>query len=78
MDEKGILIEYVRFFWKRTTLERLKNDQMAGQFSIDKCKAHNCFISFKKEDEYYKDHIPKRLGSERITGQALDHWETCQ
>lgn len=36
--------------------------------------AHNCFISFKKEDEYYKDQILKRLGAERITGKALDRW----
>lgn len=36
--------------------------------------AHNCFISFKKEDEYYKDQILKKLGAERITGKALDRW----
>lgn len=34
--------------------------------------SHKCFISFKKEDEYYKDQILKKLGSERITGKALD------
>ena len=28
--------------------------------------AHNCFISFKKEDEYYKDQILKRLGAKRL------------
>lgn len=36
--------------------------------------SHNCFISFKKEDEYYKNQILKKLGSERITGKALDRW----
>lgn len=36
--------------------------------------SHNCFISFKKEDEYYKNQILKKLGSERINGKALDRW----
>ena len=33
---------------------------------------HNCFISFKKEDEYYKNRIIEKLGKERIQGKALD------
>ena len=36
--------------------------------------SHNCFISFKKEDNFYKDQILKKLGRERITGKALDKW----
>lgn len=36
--------------------------------------SHNCFISFKKEDEYYKNQILKKLGNERIRGKALDKW----
>lgn len=36
--------------------------------------SHNCFISFKKEDEYYKNQILNKLGKERITGKALDCW----
>ena len=36
--------------------------------------AHNCFISFKKEDINYKDKILKKLGQERIKGKALDKW----
>jgi hypothetical protein len=36
--------------------------------------SHKCFISFKKEDNYYKDKILERLGIERIKGKALDKW----
>ena len=36
--------------------------------------SHNCFISFKKEDEYYKNEILRKLGNERIKGKALDKW----
>lgn len=36
--------------------------------------SHNCFISFKKEDEYYKNKILDKLGNERIQGKALDEW----
>lgn len=36
--------------------------------------SHKCFVSFKKEDKYYKDEIIKKLGEERITGKALDRW----
>ena len=36
--------------------------------------SHNCFISFKKEDIYYKDQIIKKLGKENIGGKALDRW----
>lgn len=36
--------------------------------------SHNCFISFKKEDDYYKEKILTKLGSERILGRALDEW----
>ena len=36
--------------------------------------SHNCFISFKKEDERYKTAILKKLGKERILGRALDTW----
>ena len=32
----------------------------------------NCFISFKKEDEKYKDKILVKLGKQRIHGKALD------
>lgn len=35
---------------------------------------HKCFISFKKEDERYKDKILKKLGQERIKGRALNKW----
>lgn len=34
--------------------------------------SHRCFISFKKEDEVYKDRIIAKLGKERIVGKALD------
>jgi len=36
--------------------------------------SHRCFISFKKEDEYYKKEILDKLGEERIKGKALDRW----
>lgn len=36
--------------------------------------SHKCFISFKKEDEVYKDRIITKLGKERIIGRALDEW----
>lgn len=36
--------------------------------------SHNCFISFKKEDDCYKEKILTKLGSERILGRALDEW----
>ena len=36
--------------------------------------SHNCFISFKKEDEYFKNEIVKKLGRERIVGKSLDTW----
>lgn len=36
--------------------------------------SHNCFISFKKEDEDYKKEILRKLGNERIKGKALDKW----
>ena len=36
--------------------------------------SHNCFISFKKEDEDYKNEILRKLGNERIKGKALDKW----
>ena len=36
--------------------------------------SHNCFISFKKEDEYYKDEIIKRLQEGQIQGKSLDRW----
>ena len=36
--------------------------------------SHNCFISFKKEDDYYKREILTKLGSKRILGRALDKW----
>lgn len=36
--------------------------------------SHRCFISFKKEDEVYKDRIIAKLGKERIIGRALDEW----
>ena len=36
--------------------------------------SHNCFISFKKEDDSYKETILTKLGSERILGRALDEW----
>ncbi|MGI6377830.1 MAG: TIR domain-containing protein [Bacilli bacterium] len=36
--------------------------------------SHCCFISFKKEDTYYKDKILEKLGRERIQGKSLDKW----
>lgn len=36
--------------------------------------SHRCFISFKKEDTFYKEEILKKLGKERIVGKALDRW----
>lgn len=36
--------------------------------------SHNCFVSFKKEDVYYKNQIIKKLGKEKIAGKALDRW----
>ncbi len=36
--------------------------------------SHSCFISFKKEDEHYKDKIIEKLGKERIVGKSLDTW----
>lgn len=36
--------------------------------------SHNCFISFKKEDERYRDEIIKKLGQHRIVGKSLDEW----
>jgi len=36
--------------------------------------SHRCFISFKKEDLYFKNEILKKLGSEKIKGKALDKW----
>ena len=35
---------------------------------------HNCFISFKKEDIYYKNKIVETLGEENILGKSLDEW----
>lgn len=36
--------------------------------------SHNCFISFKKEDSYYKDEISKILAEGQIQGRSLDKW----
>lgn len=36
--------------------------------------SHACFISFKKEDVYYRDKIVEKLGKERIIGKSLDKW----
>lgn len=36
--------------------------------------SHKCFISFKKEDEKFKNRIIAKLGKERIVGKALDRW----
>ena len=36
--------------------------------------SHNCFISFKKEDAYYKDEISKKLKEGQIQGKSLDKW----
>ena len=34
--------------------------------------SHKCFISFKKEDQKYKDNILTVMGDDHITGKALD------
>ncbi len=36
--------------------------------------SHGCFISFKKEDCYYRDMIVEKLGNERILGKSLTKW----
>lgn len=36
--------------------------------------SHNCFVSFKKEDTYYKDEIVKKLKEDQIQGKSLDRW----
>lgn len=36
--------------------------------------SHNCFISFKKEDIYYKNEISKKLSGDRLQGKSLDKW----
>ena len=36
--------------------------------------SHGCFISFKKEDLYYRDRIVEKLGNERILGKSLNKW----
>lgn len=36
--------------------------------------SHACFISFKKEDEDYKDKICEKLTDEQIKGKSLDRW----
>ena len=36
--------------------------------------SHNCFISFKKEDEYYRKKISEKLGEGQIQGKSLDKW----
>lgn len=36
--------------------------------------SHNCFISFKKEDDAYRRKIVEKLGESRITGKSLDRW----
>ncbi len=36
--------------------------------------SHNCFVSFKKEDEYFKERIIEKLGKERIVGKSLNEW----
>lgn len=35
---------------------------------------HKCFISFKKEDDYYKNEISKILEKGQIQGKSLDKW----
>ena len=40
--------------------------------------SHNCFISFKKEDDYYRRQIVDKLGSELIKGKSLDKWIDSQ
>ena len=36
--------------------------------------SHACFISFKKEDERYKEKIVNKLSKEQIKGKSLDRW----
>ena len=36
--------------------------------------SHNCFISFKKEDIYYRNKIVERLQVDQIKGKSLDKW----
>ena len=36
--------------------------------------SHKCFISFKKEDKYYRDEILKKLGQEDVPVKFLDRW----
>ena len=36
--------------------------------------SHACFISFKKEDAYYRDRIVEKLGKDNIMGKTLDRW----
>ncbi len=36
--------------------------------------SHNCFISFKKEDEYYCKKIAELLKIESMSGKYLDEW----
>lgn len=36
--------------------------------------SHNCFISFKKEDERFRRKIVEKLGEERIVGKSLNEW----
>ena len=35
---------------------------------------HKCFISFKKEDIYYKNEIMKKLNDDQVQGKSLDKW----
>ena len=34
--------------------------------------SHNCFISFKKEEDYYRRQIVDKLGDSLIKGKSLD------
>ena len=36
--------------------------------------AHNCFISYKSEDIYFKNRIVEKLGRDRIVGKSVDQW----
>jgi len=36
--------------------------------------SHCCFISFKKEDTFYRDKIVEKLKSESVPGRSLDEW----
>ena len=36
--------------------------------------SHACFISFKKEDTYFRDKIVEKMGKENIMGKSLDRW----